>query len=122
MNEQIDLFSYSMPRFKIDKPIRLIELFAGIGSQAKALENLGVNFETYRVVEWDKYCIKSYNAIHHTNFMNCEVTVELTKGLEERWVDACIYLNSEQMKAFHRIMVRDNINRRGRDETVKSAG
>lgn len=42
MNEQIDLFSYSMPRFKIDKPIRLIELFAGIGSQAKALENLGI--------------------------------------------------------------------------------
>ena len=57
--------------------------------------------------------------MHH---MNCEVTVELTKGLEERWVDACIHLNSEQMKAFHRIMVRDNINRRGRDETVKSAG
>ena len=74
MNEQIDLFSYSMPRFKIDKPIRLIELFAGIGSQAKALENLGVNFETYRVVEWDKYCIKSYNAIHHTNFETSDIT------------------------------------------------
>ena len=57
--------------------------------------------------------------MHH---MNCEVTVELTKGLEERWVDACIYLNSEQMKAFHKIMVRDNINRRGRDEADKSAG
>lgn len=68
MNEQIDLFSYSMPRFKIDKPIRLIELFAGIGSQAKALENLGVNFETYRVVEWDRFAMASYNAIHHTNF------------------------------------------------------
>lgn len=74
MNEQIDLFSYSMPRFKIDKPIRLIELFAGIGSQAKALENLGVDFETYRVVEWDKYCIKSYNAIHHTNFETSDIT------------------------------------------------
>lgn len=51
--------------------------------------------------------------------MNCEVTVELTKGLEERWVNACIHLNSEQMKAFHKIMVRDNINRRGRDEASK---
>ena len=30
-----------MEKLKIDKPIRLIELFAGIGSQAKALERLG---------------------------------------------------------------------------------
>lgn len=63
-----------------------------------------------------------FGKILEMNHMNCEVTIELTKCLEERWVDACIYLNSEQMKAFHRIMVRDNINRRGRDETVKSAG
>lgn len=64
----MDLFSFSTPRFKIDKPIRLIELFAGIGSQAQALKNLGVPFEHHRVVEWDKYCIQSYNAIHGTDF------------------------------------------------------
>ena len=29
-----------------DKPIRLIELFAGYGSQALALKRLGVDFET----------------------------------------------------------------------------
>jgi hypothetical protein len=29
-----------METLKIDKPIRLIELFAGIGSQAKALKSL----------------------------------------------------------------------------------
>lgn len=74
MEEQIDLFSYSMPKFKIDKPIRLIELFAGIGSQAKALENLGVNFTHHRVVEWDKFAIASYNAIHHTNFETSDIT------------------------------------------------
>lgn len=72
--EQIDLFSYTMPKFKIDKPIRLIELFAGIGSQAQALKNLGVPFEHHRVVEWDKYCIKSYNAIHGTNFEPSDIT------------------------------------------------
>ena len=48
--------------------IRLIELFAGIGSQAMALRDIGVDFEHYRVVEFDKYAIKSYNAIHGTNF------------------------------------------------------
>ena len=74
MPEQIDLFSYSMPRFHIgDKKIRLIELFAGIGSQAKALENLGADFEHHRVIEIDKYAMKSYNAIHGTNFETSDI-------------------------------------------------
>lgn len=60
--------------FKIDKPIRLIELFAGIGSQAKALKNLGVDFEHYRICEFDKYAVKSYNAIHGTNFKTSDIT------------------------------------------------
>lgn len=61
-------------QFKIDKPIRLIELFAGIGAQAKALENLGVKFEHYRAVEIDKYAMRSYNAIHGTNFVPGDIT------------------------------------------------
>lgn len=58
----------------IDKPIRLIELFAGIGSQAMALRNLGANFEHYRVVEFDKFAIASYNAIHGTDFKPMDIT------------------------------------------------
>jgi DNA-cytosine methyltransferase len=52
----------------------LIELFAGIGSQAKALKKLGIPFTHHRVVEWDKYAIKSYNAIHNTNFETSDIT------------------------------------------------
>lgn len=52
-----------MEEIKIDKPIRLIELFGGIGTQAMALRDLGADFERYKLVEFDKYCIKSYNAI-----------------------------------------------------------
>ena len=63
-----------MMNLKIDKPIRLIELFAGIGSQAKALERLGANFEHYRVCEFDKYALKSYNAIHGTDFEISDIT------------------------------------------------
>ena len=74
MIEEYDLFSFNTEKFKIDKPIRLIELFAGIGSQAKALENLGVNFTHHRVVEWDKYAIASYNAVHGTNFEPSDIT------------------------------------------------
>lgn len=50
------------------KTIRLIELFAGYGSQAMALKRLGLPFEHHFVCEFDKYAIKSYNAVHGTNF------------------------------------------------------
>lgn len=60
--------------FVNDKPIRLIELFGGIGSQALALSRLGVNFEHYRLVEFDKYPVASYNAIHGTSFVPTDIT------------------------------------------------
>ena len=69
---QISLFDGASP-LKITKPIRLIELFAGIGSQAKALSRLGANFEHYRLCEFDPYAITSYNAIHGTNFMVSDI-------------------------------------------------
>ena len=62
-----DLLS-DFPKMEINKPIRLIELFGGIGSQAMALRDIGADFEHYRLVEFDKYCVNSYNSIHHTNF------------------------------------------------------
>lgn len=55
------------------KIIRLIELFAGYGSQALALRNIGVSFEHYRVIEFDKYAIRSYNAIHGTDFPTIDI-------------------------------------------------
>lgn len=70
---QMSLFDGSQP-FKIDKPIRLIELFAGIGSQAKALKNLGADFEHYRICEFDKYAVQSYNAVHGTDFKTSDIT------------------------------------------------
>ena len=72
--DQISIFDIGKTPLKIDKPVRLIELFAGIGSQAKALKRLGVDFEHYRVCEFDKYAIKSYNAIHGTDFATSDIT------------------------------------------------
>ena len=70
----LSIFDSQKTPLKIDKPIRLIELFAGIGSQAKALKRLGANFEHYRICDFDKYAIKSYNAIHGTNFSTSDIT------------------------------------------------
>ena len=60
--------------FNAHKPIRLIELFAGIGSQAKALSNLDLRFEHWRVCEFDDHAIRSYNAVHGTNFTPSDIT------------------------------------------------
>ena len=70
---QISMFEGKQP-LKITKPIRLIELFAGIGAQAKALENIGVEFEHYRICEFDKYAVASYNAVHGTEFTTSDIT------------------------------------------------
>ena len=45
-------------------PLRLIELFAGIGSQTQALTNIGVPHTVVAISEIDKYAIQSYEAIH----------------------------------------------------------
>ena len=63
---QISLFDGSQ-RFKIDKPIRLIELFAGYGSQALALKYLGVPFEHHRIAEWTLKSTQAYKDLHFEN-------------------------------------------------------
>ena len=69
--EQQSIFSF--PEFKITKKIRLIEMFGGIGSQAMALRDLGADFEHHRLIEFDKYCVQAYNAIHHTDFVPMDI-------------------------------------------------
>lgn len=71
---QMSVFDFFDKPYKITKPIRLIELFAGVGSQAMALKAIGADFEHWKVVEFDKYAIASYNAIHGTNFPTMDVT------------------------------------------------
>ena len=48
--------------------IKILELFGGIGACSKALERLGIEHEIVDYVEIDKYAVKSFNAIHGTNF------------------------------------------------------
>lgn len=89
---QNDIFSELYPKFTITKPIRLIELFAGIGSQAKALKNLGADFEHYKVVEFDKYAIASYNAVHGTNFEVSDIRNVHAEDLEIRERERFCYI------------------------------
>lgn len=70
----MSIFDFTREPISITKPIRLIELFAGYGSQAMALKRIGAKFEHYRVVEFDKYAIASYNAAHGTDFPTMDIT------------------------------------------------
>lgn len=81
LQDQLSIFDYDLedaslrkiPPYKIRNHVRLIELFAGVGSQAMALKQLGVDFEHYRMIEFDKYPVMSYNAIHGTDFQPTDI-------------------------------------------------
>jgi len=72
--DQISIFSLMYETYKVRKPVRLIETFAGYGSQAMALKRLGIPMEHYRMVEIDEYAVKSYNAVHGTDFQPMDIT------------------------------------------------
>ena len=63
----LSIFDVMYPKYKITKPIRLIECFAGYGSQALALKYLGVPFEHWRTCEWAIKSIQAYKDIHFTD-------------------------------------------------------
>lgn len=44
--------------------IRVLEAFAGYGSQSMALRRLGIDFEVVGISEIDKYAIQAYMAVH----------------------------------------------------------
>lgn len=54
--------------------LKVIELFGGIGACSKAIERLGIPYEIVDYVEIDKYAVKSFNAIHGTNFEPQDIT------------------------------------------------
>lgn len=53
-----------MTEYTTENPLRLIELFAGIGSQTQALTNIGIAHKVVAISEIDKYAIQSYKSMH----------------------------------------------------------
>lgn len=67
---QTTIFDFLYPKYKIKKPIRLIELFAGYGSQYLALKYLGTNVEHYKICEWAIKSIQAYNDLHIQDYFD----------------------------------------------------
>lgn len=91
--QQMTMTDFVENRFHIgNRKCKLIELFAGIGSQAMALRDLGVDFDHHKVVEFDKYAIRSYNAVHGTDFQTMDIRDVHAEDLEIRDTDKFVYI------------------------------
>lgn len=64
---QTSIFDFMYLKYKITKPIRLIEFFAGYGSQSLALKYLGIEFEHWKICEWAVKSIQAYKDIHFSD-------------------------------------------------------
>lgn len=58
--------------------MKIIEAFSGIGSQAKALKNIGIEYELFANIDWDINAIIAYDLIHHKK-QNLKKYKEYTK-------------------------------------------
>lgn len=95
-------------KYKITKPIRLIELFSGYGSQALALKYLNVPFEHWKTCEWAVKSIQAYKDIH---FTNDDIEILMTK---EEMVE--FLFNKGISSNYNEPMTRKQIERLGIDK------
>lgn len=68
--QQMSIFDDVLPRFMLNKKLRLITLFSGIGCQEKGLKLFDIPFESYKTCEWAANSIIGYNAIHNHIYEN----------------------------------------------------
>ena len=102
---QTTIFDVLYPKYKIAKPIRLIELFAGYGSQALALKYLGVKFEHWKICEWAVKSIQAYKDIHFTDDTRNYSEVASKEEIQEMLFKWGISSN------YNEPMTREQINR-----------
>ena len=102
---QISFFD-GQERLKITKPIRLIELFAGYGSQSLALKYLGIPFEHHLICEWAVKPIQAYKDLHfgddNTDYSAGISREDVEKFLFERGISAD-YNQPMTMEQIHRM-------------------
>ena len=105
---QYTIFDMLYPKKKITKPIRLIELFSGYGSQALALKYLGIPFEHWKICEWAIKSIQAYKDIHFTN--------------DDYYFHASPYLAEELYRILYSLGISQNYNEPMTEEQIKRLG
>ena len=116
MPEQMNIFECLYQPFKTNKKIRLIELFAGYGSQALALKYLGVPFEHWKICEWNYKSIQAYKDIHmpddhkdYSALFTKDVIIRClaNMGISSNWNEPMKY---EQIKRLNESKLREIYN------------
>lgn len=100
---QTNMFEFMYDTYHIKNKIKLIEFFAGYGSQNLSLKYLGANYEHHRICEWATKSIQAYNDIHiqdYTNYSQCCTFDEIVnylfnKGISMNYNEPMTY---EQIK------------------------
>ena len=112
----MNIFECLYQPFKTNKKLRLIELFAGYGSQALALEYLGLEFEHHRICEWNYKSFQAYKDIHFP-YDNTDYSAGLSKemlieyltitGISSNWNEP---MKAEQIKRLNESKLREIYN------------
>lgn len=86
---QTNMFEFMYDTYQIKTKIKLIEFFAGYGSQNLSLKYLGVNYEHHRICEWATKSIQAYNDIHiqdYTDYSQCCTLDEIVNYLFKKGI------------------------------------
>ena len=94
------------PNFKIDKPVRIIELFGGYGSQLLALKYLGIEVEQWKLCEWAIKSIQAYKDLH------CEDNTDYSKDLSVEEIKEYLF-NKGISSNYNDPMTKEQIKRLG---------
>lgn len=78
------------------KSYSIMELFSGIGSQAKALGNLGVKVNSLGTCEWDIHAFIAYDAIHNGPVIPAEYYDMSKKEILEYLKDKTLSIDGKQ--------------------------
>jgi DNA (cytosine-5)-methyltransferase 1 len=115
-NDPYNQFSDIYPKYKITKPIRLIEMFGGYGTFSLGLKYIGANYESYKLVEWAVKSIRGYKNIHfadddkdYSEGLSLEdvKTFLFNKGISSNYNEP---MTEKQVKALSEISAREIYN------------
>lgn len=78
------------------KTFNVVELFSGIGSQARALQNIGIKINVQATCEWDIHAFIAYDAIHNGANVIAEATDETKEELFQKLKDYTLSNNGKE--------------------------
>ncbi len=78
----------------------LVELFSGIGSQAKAMNNLGMEIGDAYTCEWDIHAFVAYDAIHNSVELPAKIAIMSKEQILAELEGKCLSNNGKEAMQF----------------------